>query len=287
MAAGVLLFVVLIVGENFLPHALVPVKGLSTSLALVGIIATVAGSACFSALSQIFTLSLERLDGLDLRSTGLATWPEFFAATIAGVVFGRLVTTRWIALVGFGGLAILAAGTALALTLQPLQARDVTLLSFVAGLGSGFAVTPGLMLVALTYERVRVGRAIAMLNLLRLTGTYISGPLTEHGIGSRTRDHFVAARRASPALERHVREFVITGRVAAPADLHALQSALAGGIHDTLVAVLLLALCGTAAIGALLLRLHRPLATPDLAAFDAGQPALPTISTPRMQGASG
>jgi MFS family permease len=273
VACGVALFVLLIVGENFLPHALVPVRGLSTSLALVGIIATMIGSACFAALSQAFTLVLERLHGLSLHDTGLATWPEFVAALIAGVVFSRLVTTRWVAVVGIVGLTILAVTLAVVIA-NPPTVRDVTTLSFLAGLGSGCAVTPGLLVVALTYPRAQVGRAIAMLNLLRLTGTYVTGPLTEHGIGSRTSDYFAASRAARGQVDRPVREFVLTGRIAPGVDGNALHAALMGGIHDALVGVLVLACAGLAAIAVLLVRLHRPLRAPDLAAFDRGEPAL-------------
>jgi MFS family permease len=274
VAVGVALFVVLVAGENFLPHALVPVRGLSTSLALVGIIATMTGSACFAALAQSFILTLERVAGLSLHATGLATWPEFIAALIAGLIFGRLVTTEWIAVVGVSGLVIIAVALALSIAGGSLSAGEVTALSFIAGLGSGGAVTPGLLLVALTYPRAQVGRAIAMLNLLRLTGTYITGPLTEHSIGTRTRDHFAASHTARGAVDHPVREFVVYGHVAPGIDAHALQTALAAGIRDALAGMLVLACAAIAVIVVLLFRLHRPLVEPDLAAFDQGQPAL-------------
>jgi MFS family permease len=274
VAAGVALFGLLVVGENFLPHALVPVRGLSTSLALVGIIATMTGSACFAALTQSFTLSLERVAGLDLQAAGLATWPEFIAALIAGLLFGRLVTTKWIAVVGVSGLVVLVLALATAIALPSLSPGAVTALSFLAGLGSGGAVTPGLLLVALTYPRAQVGRAIAMLNLLRLTGTYTTGPLTEHGIGTRTRDHFAALHAMRGAVEHSVRDFVVYGRVAPGIDAQALQAALAAGIREALIWMLVLACAAIAVIAVLLFRLHRPLVEPDLAAFDRGQPAL-------------
>ena len=282
VAAGVALFIVLIAGENFLPHALVPVRGLSMSLALVGIVATMVGSACFAALTQAFILVLERLHGLDLRATGLAFWPEFFAALLAGAIFGRLVTTRWIAVVGMGGLGIIGLALVLVLARWPPTAAEVAALTFLAGLGSGCAVTPGLLLVALTYPRRSVGRALAMLNLLRLTGTYVSGPLAEHSVGSRTRDYFAATRAARHGIDRTVREFVLYGRVAPGIDRHALQSALSAGIHDALVLVLALSCAGLAAIAVLLVRLHRPLIAPDLSAFDAGGAALPATTGSRQ-----
>jgi hypothetical protein len=52
-------------------------------------------------------------------------------------------------------------------------------------------------------------RATGLANLLRLTGTYISGPLAEHTIGSRTNEHLAALLGTSAAMDRPVREFVI------------------------------------------------------------------------------
>ena len=70
-AAGILVYVALILGEARKREPLVPVRELATSLALVGTIATVIGSATFSALTQSFSLTLLRIDGLDPRGTGL------------------------------------------------------------------------------------------------------------------------------------------------------------------------------------------------------------------------
>jgi hypothetical protein len=132
------------------------------------------------------------------------------------------------------------------------------------------------LLVALTYPRAQVGRAIAMLNLLRLTGTYITGPLTEHSIGTRTRDYFAASHAARGAVDRPVREFVLSGHAAPGSDVHALQAALMLGIRETLAGMLILACAAIGVIALLLIRLHRPLLRPDIAAFDEGRPALST-----------
>jgi hypothetical protein len=276
VAIGVLLFITLIVGENFLPDALVPVRGLSTSLALVGIIAAMIGSAVYAALAQSFTLILLRLDKLDVHATGLATWPEFVAALVAGAVFGRVVTTKWIAVIGFAGLCVLAATVAATIAAGSAAPSTVSILSFFAAFGAGCAITPGLILVMMTYERHEVGRATAMLNLLRLTGTYIAGPLVEHSIGSRTAKYLAFASGKFGTLEDGpVRQFVVYGHVAPGFRPVELERALAAAINDALFGVLFLACAGIAGIALLLASIHRPLVTPDLAAFDAGHPALP------------
>ena len=74
---------------------------------------------------------------------------------------------------------------------MPYAGVEVTL--FVAALGAGLSVTPGLFMVALSFERSLVARALALLNLLRLTGGFISAPGVEHTIGSRAGIHVAQA----------------------------------------------------------------------------------------------
>ena len=111
-AAGILVYVGLLIGEGRRKHPLVPVRKLATSLAVVGTIATVVGSASFSALTQCFVLTLQRIDGLDPRATGLAFRPEFLTAIASGYVFGRAVTSKWVVVTGAVGLAFIALGPA-------------------------------------------------------------------------------------------------------------------------------------------------------------------------------
>jgi MFS family permease len=279
-AAGILIYAALLVGEARKEHPLVPVRKLATSLAIVGTIATVVGSASFSALTQCFSLTLLRVDGLDPRGAGFAFWPEFLTALASGYVFGRAVTTKWVVVSGAAGLGFIALAAALARVLAPVDAATVGWLSLIGGFGAGLSVSPGLFVVTLSFERALVGRAIALLNLFRLTGGFISAPGVEHTIGSRAQTHLHALGRALPqaAANDDVRPF-ITGRTLPGGDqLRALQEALALGIADAYLIVLVIALAGIAAIAALLVTTHVPLRAPDLAKFDAGEPALETPS---------
>jgi MFS family permease len=275
VAAGVLMYAALIVGEAREREPLVPVRKLATSLALIGTIATVIGSMTFSALTQCFTLTLLRVDGLDARATGLTFWPEFPAAIASGILFGRLVTTRWVVLTGASGLCLIALAAAIARGLAPVGAREVEALCVLSAFGAGLSVSPGLFVVTLSFERARLGRAIALLNLFRLTGGFISAPGVEHTIGSHARDHLVALDpSASPLAENAVRALVV-GQVVPYAPPSAmLRHALALGIADAYAVIVVLALGGIAAVALLLLATHVPLRAPDPRRFDAGEPAL-------------
>jgi MFS family permease len=275
-AAGVLVYLALIVGEAGKRDPLIPVRELATSLALVGTIATVIGSAAFSALTQSFSLTLLRVDGLDPRHAGFAFWPEFLTAIASGYVFGRLVTTKWVVVTGAAGLAFIALAAACARAVAPVDAASVGWLCLIAGFGAGLSVSPGLFVVVLSFELKLAARAIALLNLFRLTGGFISAPGVEHTIGSRAQGHLHAL---DSSLSTHlgqdvVRAFITGGRLPHPVPEAALKSALAAGIGDAYVIVLVLALAGVAAIAVLLLTAHVKLRAPDLRRFDDGKPAL-------------
>jgi MFS family permease len=276
LVGGLLAYAALIVGEARKEHPLVPVRKLATSLALIGTIATVIGSATFSALTQSFQLTLLRIDELDPRGAGFAFWPEFLTAVAAGYVFGKFVTTKWVAVTGASGLVFIAIAAALARALSPVDAQSVGWLCLVAGFGAGLSVSPGLFLVTLSFERALLGRAIALLNLFRLTGGFISAPGVEHTIGSRATAHL---RALDPALDpqtadRIVRAFVTGRTMPRTESLEPLKAALAHGIDEAYTIVLVLAIVGIVAIAALLLAGHVQLRAPDLARFDAGEPAL-------------
>jgi len=275
-AAGILVYLALIVGEARKREPLVPVRELATSLALVGTIATVLGSVTFSALTQSFSLTLLRIDGLDPRGTGFAFWPEFFTALASGYVFGRLVTTKWVVVTGAAGLACIALAAACARAVAPVDAASVGWLCLLGGFGAGLSVSPGLFVVVLSFERPLVARAIALLNLFRLTGGFISAPGVEHTIGSRAQAHLHALDSSLSAhLGQDAMRAFVTGRALPhPVPIASLKNALAAGIGDAYVIVLMLALAGIAAIVALLLSTHFRLRAPDLQRFDDGKPAL-------------
>lgn len=273
VALGVAAFVALFAVEALRAHPLVPVRRLLTSVALVGAIATIVGSACFAAAQQSIIVGLERLDGLTPHQAGLALWPEFLAAMASGIVFGRLVPTRWLLGVGTVGLAIMGAAALAAEAAMPLRAASSGAVAFALGLGSGLCVTPGLFTVALSFERAAVARAIALLNMLRLTGGFISGPGVENTIGTRVRDALFATHPELRRDEGIVRSFIVTG--AHPGiDVAALQAALEVGLRATFEIVALLAFAACIVNAVLLVVAHVPLRRPDLGALDDGRPAI-------------
>jgi MFS family permease len=272
LVAGLLAFVALFAFEAVAPHPLVPVRRLFSSIANVGAVGSIIGSACFAATQECVALSLARLSGLGLAATGFAFWPEFLAALAAGIVFGRLVGSRWVVLIGTMGLILSAFAALVTRAVMPVDASSAPWIVVLSGLGAGFAVTPGLFVVVLAFERAVVGRAIALLNVLRLGGGFISVPGVEHTIGDRawTRFHALAPGLGSRQAVRH---FIVSGDPGA-LPLAPLRAALGEALDYALAIVIVLAIAGAAINVVLLAVAHVPLRQPDLARLDDGQPAL-------------
>ncbi len=273
LAGGILAFIALFVFEAITPRPLVPVRRLMTSIAIVGAVGSIVGSACFAATQQCVSLALGRIDGLGIAATGFAFWPEFLAAVVAALVFGPLVSSRWIVVIGTVGLVISAFAALAARSVMPVDAASAPWIVALVGLGAGFSVTPGVFVVFLSFERAVVARAIALLNVLRLGGGFISAPGVEHTIGDRTWTRLHALAPATSGSRAAVRHFIVSGDAGA-LPLVPLRHALNDALSYALAIVVMLALAGAAINVVLLIAAHVPIRRPDLSRLDEGQPAL-------------
>ena len=84
VALGVGAFLAMFVWEALQPRPLVPVRALLASIAVVGALSTIAGSAVYGATQTTMTLQLERLMGFGVAAAGGAFWPAALAAFFAG-----------------------------------------------------------------------------------------------------------------------------------------------------------------------------------------------------------
>jgi MFS family permease len=267
IVAGMALLVWLLIGEYRKNDALVPIKPLLSSLAVIGAITTIAGSMCYTGTQAASLVTLERADGLTVSEAGRIVWPAAVAALAAGFIYGRVVATKWVPVIGIFGLALFAAGAAAAHLRDPLTPLDASALSFVFALAAGLSVTPGLFLVALAFERSIVARAIALLELLRLNAGFVSQPAVEHAIGS-----FAGGSQAMRG--------VVSGTRQAGALKPLVASSLPPAIGDVFTALVVLALVAIALTLVVFVHARVQLRTPDLAKFDAGKAALESPEVP-------
>lgn len=124
-------------------------------------------------LSQVAKLS-------PLRS-GLAFWPMPLGLIVAATAFGLLFRTRWVPVLVNAGLIALAAGAASLLWLSPSDPLPVVAAASAAlGFGAGATVSPGLFLAAMGVLSQRLGRAFALVTLLRIMAAYAVTPVVTY-----------------------------------------------------------------------------------------------------------
>jgi MFS family permease len=267
IAAGLALIVWLLIGEYRTDESLVPIKPLLSSLAIIGAITTIAGSICYTGTQAASLVTLERADGLTVTQAGKLVWPAAVAALAAGFVYGRVVTTKWVPVIGIAGLGLFAVGAIAAHLRSPLTPLDISVLSFVFALAAGLSVTPGLFLVALAFERSIVARAIALLELLRLNAGFVSQPGVEHTIGS-----FAGGT--------HAIRGIVSGAQHAGSLKPVVESSLPPAISGAFTMLLVIALVAIALSLVVFAHAHVQLRKPDLAKFDDGKAALESPEVP-------
>ena len=178
VSLGIIMLAALVVLEGVRSNPLMPVAPLTTTFPVMGILAAIISGAAFTALVELTLLFLERVRGLEASAAGFLFWPEFAMGVVGAVIVGFVLTSRWVLTMPLFGMLSLSLA-AWGLTGITASSGDARILATAAalGLGASLTVTPGLLMAALSVPPLLVGRAIALVELLRLVSAYTVGPV--------------------------------------------------------------------------------------------------------------
>ena len=186
---GAIALVALLVWEARRRDALIPIGALSTQVPITAVLVVLVGGAVFVTVVELLQTRLTTVGGHGAWDAGLLFWPAPLGAGAAALIFWRLFSTRFVPVLVDVGLVLLAAGALLPL----LSASDalVPWAALLLGLGAGSTVSPGLFLIGLGMPSDRLGRAFALVQLLRSVATYAVAPVvlavaSGHGVPSST-----------------------------------------------------------------------------------------------------
>jgi hypothetical protein len=105
-------------------------------------------------------------------------WPMPLGVILAAVLFGYLFRTRWLpVLVNIGLMALGGAALALCFFDRADPSPLVPAIAAALGFGAGASVSPGLFLAAMGVRANRLGRAFALVLLLRAEAAYAVAPI--------------------------------------------------------------------------------------------------------------
>ncbi len=240
--AGVAGFVVLIAIEyrKDPERALLPMSQVMAAFAIIGFAGAAAGNAIYVADTEIFNLASTRVLALEPMQIAATAWPWFVMTIITGVLFALVLKTKWVPVYTLSGLVAICIGSGLlfANLLHRGPAAQWSGLALI-GYGAGATITPGLFTVGLSLPRDIIVRAIASVEVVRLTLGFISGPLTAHSVAMHTRG-----------------------------------TNLLGGIEATMPYIIGFAALAAVVVGVLLLKYYRNPQVPDIVRYvKEGKPA--------------
>lgn len=191
LGAGTLALVALLVLEYRKEEPLSPVKPMSTSRPVLGILVASLGGAVYVTLLDLAEQYLLKVSHESPLSAGVAVWPQVVTLILAATIFYVLVRRRsaYIGMFVLLGLLLLVGAAALLNGLGTWNARDVVLgAAALLGFGAGATVSPALWLAGWSTPVALVGRVFALIELIRAEADYVMDPIMRriavgHGIG--------------------------------------------------------------------------------------------------------
>ena len=178
LLAGLALIVLLVAYEYHAEDPLMPMRSLASTFPVAGIIVAITAGAASVAIVELVQMALQsKMSPVHL---GMLFWPEFGAAIATAAAFGLLFRTRFVALLAFLGLLMLAAGAAVFTGVTSGGDAVVLVGSGLVGLGVGASVSPALFTAGFSLKNEQLPRVFALIELLRGVAAFMIGPILLH-----------------------------------------------------------------------------------------------------------
>jgi MFS family permease len=175
LIAGIAALVVLVVEQFRKEDPLMPARALSTSLPVIGTITAMIAGAAFVTVVELTTTNLLQARHETPLRVGLLFAPAIVGVAIAAIVFAHLFATKYLPMLVLAGMLLLIGGGAIDAASTTNTA--VASAAFLLGAGAGATVSPGLFLAGMGVPSSQVGRAFALVELLRSEAAYLVGPV--------------------------------------------------------------------------------------------------------------
>ena len=181
VVVGVLLGVLLVVGQYRKADPLMPVRPISNTLPVTGTANAMVVGASFTTLLELMVVYLLDVSHYSPVRTGLLIAPQVLGVVVSAALFRRVVTTRWTPYLALSGLLGVAAGAGVLLTASPSNASAVVpVAALLLGYGAGAGVAPGLFLAGFSVPSTKLGPTFALVELLRSEAAFLVGPVLLH-----------------------------------------------------------------------------------------------------------
>ena len=178
LITGVALLGILILYQVGARNPLMPMGQLLSTFPVAAIIIAIAAGAGSIPLTELAQVAFAgRVSPAHL---GVLFIPEVGAALFTALLFGALIRTRFVPLLAWTGLLVLAGGAAVLTGVAGGPQSLVLVGSGLVGIGVGSSVAPALFTTGFSLRAGQLPRVFAMLELLRGAAAFASGPIILH-----------------------------------------------------------------------------------------------------------
>ncbi len=175
LGVGVVLIGVLSVEQYRKKNPLMPVRELATSLPVMGTVAAMVAGAGFVTFIELAATQLTQGRHESVLHTGLLLSPAVGGLTLTAAAYGIVLRTRYLPVFILAGMGLIFVGGLI--EVFSMSDAGVIAASAVLGAGAGATVSPGLFFAAFGVVSKKLGRAFALVELVRSEADFIIGPI--------------------------------------------------------------------------------------------------------------
>ena len=157
---------------------LMPVRALSSALPVAGTLGAMLGGGAFVAALSLVTLA-QGQRGVPLLTAGVQLLPLVLGVALSSLLFRHYIVRAGLPVLAASGLVAVIAGIGVALPVawSGDPAVFVPIASVLLGFGAGASVAPALFLAGLGVESQKIGRAFALIELMRSEAAFLIAPV--------------------------------------------------------------------------------------------------------------
>ncbi len=168
----------LVVHQALVKRPLMPIRQLGTTMPIAAIVVAMSAGAASVAAIELTQTALQGQG--DPTHIAMLFWPEFGGAVLTAFLLGAIFRTRFIPLLAFSGLLLLAGGAAVLHGVATGPHAVVIVGSGLVGLGVGASVSPALFICGFSIASTEIQRVFALIELLRGVAAFMVAPVLLH-----------------------------------------------------------------------------------------------------------
>ncbi|MGH2890861.1 MAG: MFS transporter [Solirubrobacteraceae bacterium] len=181
LAGGAVLIVGLVAHQYAVRHPLMPLRLVSTTLPVAGIVVAMsAGAVSVAAIELAQTALMHRPAPPSPLHVAVLFLPELGGAIVTAGIFGALFRTRFTPLLAFAGMLALTGGAAALTGVASAADSLVAAGAGLIGLGVGASVSPALFIAGFSLRSTQIQRVFALIELLRGVAAFVVAPIVLH-----------------------------------------------------------------------------------------------------------